>query len=556
MNNHLRFGLAFPQIHLAAPTANLPIIKNMVQEAKKEKVDFLLFPPLSFTGDGLGKLNRHPGILAGCKEGLRQLSLYEKEIPLLVGLPFLWEKRLFSVMALLHQGEIQGYIPLSSKELIFSDPLLFPKELLPPQEFYAISLHLDDDFSYPGKEKEIALRLDQCQGKEQNKKPQLYLSCPQSYSTSGGIHASQYLLLDQGEILDQGKWIQGLKVLSLPLKKGMFDLLSYEKPEQPENSSPLPFLSNSHALYQDLLLHQAKAYAKRLKRTGLSHSILGISGGLDSTWALIATLHAHEEAGLSLETIHPIILPGFGSSQDTMKSALDLLHALELTPEIISIEKAVLGHFDDIGHDKNSLSIVYENAQARERTQILMDLANGYGGLVVGTGDMSEIALGWSTYNGDQMSMYGLNAGIPKTLIQDLILWYAKKSGGELEKALLHILGRPISPELLPPDKQGEILQKTEELLGKYELMDFILYHSLKDSSIKDIDQKMQSAFPTLAKAQRKDYLTRFYQRFVSQQFKRTASPDGIQLTQPNLVGYTMASDLSSLDFVKEIEEL
>ena len=551
MNTSIRLGIAFPKITLASPKANLNELKDILQEANEKELDLLLFPALSLTGDGLGELNRHPVLLDGCKEVLEELK-EEATFPVLIGSPIEVHRRIFSTLALLAHGEIKGYFPLSSKDKIFSDPLLFPEELLPCRDLYHIAIHMDDDFSTPGKEEEIihALTTQEKQGQVQ-----IYLSSPESYTTSGGIHSSRYLVLQGEKVIAHGQWEQGLNVLKLDVEKASLEVQSYERKEE-RSFSPHPFLSPNPVVYEELLLHQARAYGHRLNRTGSKHSILGISGGLDSTWALIATIHAHKEMGLPLDNIHPIILPGFGSSEDTMRSALDLLDALQLKPEIISIEKAVLGHFGDIGHDPENHNVVYENAQARERTQVLMDLANGYGGLVVGTGDMSEIALGWSTYNGDQMSMYGLNAGLPKTLIQDLILWYAKKEGGKLEEALLHILGRPISPELLPPDKKGRILQKTEEILGKYEVIDFILYHTLCYRPLAEIFNLMGEAFPSLSHEEKKESLLRFYKRFISQQFKRTASPDGVKLTEPSLVGFSMAGDLSSTDFVKEIEAL
>lgn len=548
MKKQFRLGIAYPDITLAAPRENLSILEKILDEAENQDVDLLFFPPLTLTGDGLGEMNRHPDLLDGCKEAVETLT--KRPFPYLLGLPIKEEERLFSVMAAIEQGKLLGYIPLTSKEKVFSDPLLFPKANLPYRDLFEISVLLDDGFSTPDQQQEIIQTCKDHQGLT------LYLSCPQSYTTSGGVHSARYLLLEDGDVIAKGQWEEGLVLLDLPVKKGSLKVESYQKIIKERAFSPYPFLSSQPAVYEELLLHQAKAYAYRLKRTYSKHSIIGISGGLDSTWALVAAIHAHREAGLPLENIHAVVLPGFGSSEDTMRSALDLLEALKIKPQIISIEKAVMGHFGDIGHDPENRNVVYENAQARERTQILMNLANAYNGLVIGTGDMSEIALGWSTYNGDQMSMYGINAGIPKTLIQDLILWYARREGGELAKALLHILGRPISPELLPPDKEGEIVQKTEEIIGKYEVIDFILYYTLKFTPIKEIFLLMEKAFPSLSREDIKENLLRFYKRFVTQQFKRTASPHGVKLTEPSLVDFDMASDLNSLTFVKEIESL
>lgn len=530
-----KINLAFPNIKLGQVQDNKKIIQNLIDQGQEAKL--IVFPPLSLTGDGLGSLFSYPPLL---EENLKEIKNLESQVPLLIGLALAADEKVFSVMAYMDQGKIQGYFPLKSKEEVFADPLLFPQELLADIELFDLDLYMDDNFRIPNEEINLPASGS------------LYISSPQSYSISGGIQTGSYLY--KGEEKLSGDFKEGLVQLELELDRGELKIRSFEKNED-YIDSPLPFLRKDRD-YERVLDYQARAYGSKLIRTGLSHSLIGVSGGLDSTWALIAAKRAHELMGLPQENIHCIVMPGFGSSEDTMDSALGLLEELDFEPEIISIDAAVMQHFKDLNHDPEVLDLVYENSQARERTQILMDLANKYHGLVIGTGDMSEIALGWSTYNGDQMSMYGINASLPKTLIKDLIYWYALKSHEGLKARLLHILGRPISPELLPPDKDGAIVQKTEEVVGRYEIIDLILYNFLKNKSIKEIDKKLEKHYPQLSKEERKDNLLNFFRRFVYQQFKRTASPDGVRLTDPSLLDFDMAGDLDPGYFIREIEKL
>lgn len=230
----------------------------------------------------------------------------------------------------------------------------------------------------------------------------------------------------------------------------------------------------------EILNIQAAGLAKRLRHTGCKSAVIGLSGGLDSTLALLVTIRAFDQLNLDRKGIVSVTMPCFGTTNRTYDNAVKLAQELGTTLKEISIEKAVLQHFKDIGHDPEVQDVTYENGQARERTQILMNIANQAGGLVIGTGDMSELALGWATYNGDHMSMYGVNCSVPKTLVRFLVQYFADNSGeGTLKDVLYDILDTPVSPELLPP-KEGEIAQKTEDIVGPYELHDFFLYHMLR----------------------------------------------------------------------------
>ena len=280
---------------------------------------------------------------------------------------------------------------------------------------------------------------------------------------------------------------------------------------------------------EEILNIQSYGLAKRLVHTNINKTIIGISGGLDSALAFLVIIKAYEVLNLPKENIIAITMPGFGTTSRTHKNSIKLINEYGATFREINITKSSLQHFEDIGHDKKMKDITYENAQARERTKILMDIANEENGIVVGTGDLSELALGWCTYNGDHMSMYSVNASIPKTLVEYIIKWVADNSKEEYKNIINDILDTPISPELLPPDENGNIEQKTEEQVGPYILHDFFLYHFLRyGAEPKKIYILACKTFKNdFKKEDIKHWLQVFIKRFFTQQFKRNCMPDG-----------------------------
>lgn len=289
-----------------------------------------------------------------------------------------------------------------------------------------------------------------------------------------------------------------------------------------------PFLPKSQyameARCEEILNIQAAALAKRLEHTNLKKAVIGISGGLDSTLALLVVVKTFDMLNIPRENIITITMPGFGTTDRTYNNAVTLCKELYCDFREINIVNAALQHFEDIGHDKDIHDVTYENVQARERTQILMDLANKEGGLLIGTGDLSELALGWCTYNGDHMSMYSVNCSIPKTLVRFLVNYFANHEiSNDAKEALLDILDTPVSPELLPKDKEGKIAQKTEDIVGPYELHDFFLYHFIKHgSSPERILFLAKEAFKNdYDEETLKKWLDKFIRRFFTQQFKR-----------------------------------
>ena len=354
--------------------------------------------------------------------------------------------------------------------------------------------------------------------------------------------------------------------------------------------SAYPFIPENeqerNARCAEILAIQSSGLAKRLSHTGCSCAVIGLSGGLDSTLALLVTVRAFDFLGLSRSGIQCLTMPGFGTTETTRHNASALADILGVPLQEIRIHEAVQQHFADIGHNPHTLDATYENAQARERTQILMDTANQNGGIVIGTGDLSELALGWATYNGDHMSMYAVNASVPKTLVRFLVAYCAHNPGifvqdkagtrnesGETQEQrifagiLNSVLDTPVSPELLPPEN-GAIAQKTENLVGPYELHDFFLYYAMRwGFAPSKILYLAEEAFirqksgtgRRYSRAEILHWMQVFYRRFFSQQFKRSCLPDGPKVGSVSLSprsDWRMPSDASAALWLKELEKL
>ena len=313
---------------------------------------------------------------------------------------------------------------------------------------------------------------------------------------------------------------------------------------------------------------QAVGLATRLAHTGTRSAVIGLSGGLDSTLALLVTVRAFDRLGLPRTGVHAVSMPGFGTTGRTKSNAQNLAEALGVDFREIAIGEAVAQHFAAIGHDPAVQDVTYENSQARERTQILMDLSNELGGFVIGTGDLSELALGWATYNADHMSMYGVNGSVPKTLVRHLVRYAADMFGGDIAATLLDVLDTPVSPELLPPTGDGEIAQRTEDLVGPYELHDYFLYYLLRFGFTPGrIFRQACASFavpgehgePVYEPAFILKWMRTFYRRFFAQQFKRSCLPDGPKVGSVTLSprgDWRMPSDASSKLWLAEIDAL
>ncbi len=346
-------------------------------------------------------------------------------------------------------------------------------------------------------------------------------------------------------------------IAALDIRPGANDLANRTFPRT-------PFVPANKALRdercEEILTLQATGLATRLRHTHAKTAVVGLSGGLDSTLALIVLVHAFDMLGLDRKGILAVTMPCFGTTARTRGNAEKLADAYGVTLQTVDIKAAVDQHFSDIGQSKDDLSVTFENGQARMRTLVLMNLANKHGGMVVGTGDLSELALGWATYNGDHMSMYGVNASIPKTLVRYLVAYEADRELGELSDVLCDVLDTPVSPELLPP-KDGEISQKTEDLVGPYELHDFFLYYLLRFGyPPRKIYRIARKAFAGVYDdATIKKWLVTFVRRFFTQQFKRSCLPDGPKVGTVTLSprgDWRMPSDACAALWLSEAEKL
>ncbi len=415
----------------------------------------------------------------------------------------------------------------------------------------------------------------------------VYADAGEGESTTDLVFAAQNMICENGTVLKEAKPFQNEMIITdLDLEKiinerrrmGSFyneqeavDYYEtvYFKFDKVEDTiltrtfAKTPFIPEEKALRdircREIFEIQAMGLKKRMEHTNCKCAVLGISGGLDSTLALLVTVRTFELLGIDKKNILTVTLPCFGTTDRTYQNAVTMAKQLGTTFKEINIKEAVNQHFKDIGHDSSIHDVTFENSQARERTQVLMDVANEYNGMVIGTGDMSELALGWATYNGDHMSMYGVNASIPKTLVRHLVAFYAENVEDKaLADALWDVLDTPVSPELLPP-KEGEIAQKTEDIVGPYELHDFFMYYILRFGF--EPKKIYRIACETFEGEYDKEtiykWLHTFYRRFFTQQFKRSCLPDGPKVGSVGLSprgDFKMPSDACATAWLKELE--
>ena len=413
----------------------------------------------------------------------------------------------------------------------------------------------------------------------------IYASAGEGESTQDVVYSGHNLIAENGILLKEAVPFSGESVVSeidvtrliaerrrmttFELEESEYKKVPFsvqkEQIELTRPVDPMPFVpsgaSDRNARCEEILAIQAHGLKKRLEHTHCKAAVIGISGGLDSTLALLVTVRAFDLLGMDHGQIKAVTMPGFGTTDRTYDNAVKLIRNLGADFIEVDIKDAVNIHFRDIGQDPSVHDVTYENGQARERTQILMDIANKSGGMVIGTGDLSELALGWATYNGDHMSMYAVNASVPKTLVRHLVRYYADTCGNQtLEQVLLDVLDTPVSPELLPPE-EGKISQKTEDLVGPYELHDFFLYHMLRQGETPEkVYRLAKLAFGgTYENTVILKWLKTFYRRFFAQQFKRSCLPDGPKVGSVAVSprgDLRMPSDACGTIWLQEIEEL
>lgn len=595
MKRNIKIKSATFPVSLGNVAENVKKIKNLIEIAEKDKVNILSLPELCLTGASLYDGYLEEALQIAAVEGLKDLISFSEKFDLAftVGLPFKTEFGLYNSVVLVRGGELLSITTKKNlkkyeKTIFESKPIGFVKVFdyeLDREDFVdiisglkiGISIGEDEEMTIPKSLKLKKLGADIILNpsakarhiftEEKTLKDIEFLSKDIIYvHTPAGIGESSTDLVysDKSCIAQNGK-ILGSNPAIFPLDCYDFDYISsfenYIDEPYPVDQFPyLPQAEYSREYLEDALEIQALGLIKRMKAVGTEKTYLGVSGGIDSTAALLAVIKAYEIAGFDKKNIGCYTMPAFGTSDRTKSNAYLLCKALGIELKEINISNSVRAHLEDIGHDGVTPDLAYENAQARMRTQVLFNLSNMGGGLVVGTGDLSENMQGFATYNGDHMSSYSLNASLMKTELRYMIKSYAHFTENEdLKNVLTDILNTPVSPELVS-EKEGEITQKTEDIIGPYELIDFFIYqHLTYHKSAGEIFKDAKIAFKDTYDGETiEKWLRSYFDRFAKSQFKRSASVDGPNVTgrsfSPRL-GFKIPSDLSSKMYLGEIDE-
>lgn len=587
----IKIACCSPRVHLMNPDANASEIIALAAEADTGDVSFMVFPELALTGYTCGDAFFQRALLDAARAALDKVARETAALNafIIVGLPLHKGGKIYDAAAMIRGGSVVKTV--------------FKKKLsdnfgLQESRYFASSEEKSAGFILSAGDREYSAEI--CIGEDYKDSPaDLVLNpfCGREYlgeiaerktaaklftltgrtyagagagfgeSTSDFIFSGLKLIASKGKI-PQSKCARKTAFIleSVSLSNGAANPVSAagEKIKEKVRISKYPTMPYLPGMDNEKLLKRAfdlqcRGLAGRLTAIGCEKVVIGVSGGLDSTLALLVAGKTFDMLGLDRKNIYGITMPCFGTGSESKKNAVKLMKLLGVSSMEINIRDAVSRHFKDINHDESVKNAAFENAQARERTQVLMDIANDIGAIVVGTGDLSEIALGWCTYGGDHLSMYDVNAGVPKTLIRKIVSEMAKGSGKGMRQILSTIVDQPVSPELLPPE-DGKVSQKTEEILGDYEVHDFILYYVIEGYSPDLIFSALRKAF---SKRFDDAYLLRtlktFYRRFFSSQFKRSCSPEGPQILSFGLSprgGLLLPGDAKSDLWLSECEKL
>lgn len=615
----IKVAAATPKIKVADVQSNSNNIINDIKKAAEQGVKLITFPELSITGYTCGDLFGQRLLIESAQKQLDRIREETKalEIISVVGLPLIKNGKLINAAAVLYKGEILGtvgkknlpnynefYEKRNFEDCFDEEPVIFRCRNMPE---FSFGIELCEDLWIPEPPSaklalggaKIIVNLsasNEMIGKAEYRRSlvtgqsgrlicgYVYVSAGDGESTTDLVFSGHNLIAENGTLLKETKLFDNEMIIS---EIDVFGLAS----ERQKNTSfpkynevkvvefemntadteltrfysPTPFVpsdkKNRAERCESILTMQSEGLKKRVEHTNAKSLVIGISGGLDSTLALLVCVKTMDRLKRPRKDIIAVTMPCFGTTKRTKSNAVQLCEALGVTVKEINITESVLQHFKDIEHDVDNHNVVFENGQARTRTLVLMDIANQTNGLVVGTGDLSELALGWATYNGDHMSMYGVNGGIPKTLIRYIVGFYGDSSEDEtLKKVLYDILDTPVSPELLPAEN-GEISQKTEDLVGPYELHDFFLYYAIRRSfsPSKIYRLAVRAMEGRYSEEVIKKWLTNFYRRFFSQQFKRSCLPDSPKVGSVTLSprgDWRMPSDAVAGEWLREIEEI
>lgn len=633
LDGFVKVACATPRVTVADVDQNCEDILRLMKESEKSGAKITVFPELCLTGYTCGDLFFQNILLKKALDGLDRLARETTRMDGLfaIGLPLLFNGKIYNCAALLNRGKILGIVP---KLNLPNDHEFYERRQFTPGFVEPVLVQTENQSFYFGSDQifstndvpELKIGVELCEdlwvaappsirlakeganviinlsasnevtGKSAYRRElvvgqsaRLYTSY--IYAAAGPGESTQDIVFSgHSMIASNGRLIAENKLYEEGLITGVIDIeatesyrknsntfttvidpatrhiefkLGIEETELPD-IDPAPFVPGDEYRRADRCKEifdiQSRGLARRLQHIHAKNAVIGISGGLDSTLALLVTVRAFDILGLDHKGIKAITMPGFGTTDRTYNNALSLIEIIGAELSEISIRDAVMQHFKDIEQNPENHDVTYENSQARERTQILMDVANKVNGIVVGTGDLSELALGWATYNGDHMSMYGVNASVPKTLVRYLVRYQADESDRDMREVLNDILDTPVSPELLPPDN-GKISQKTEDLVGPYELHDFYLYYVIRlGYAPHKIFRMAVKAFKgTYDKETIMKWLKVFYRRFFAQQFKRSCLPDGPKVGTVSLSprgDWRMPSDASAALWQEDLDRI
>lgn len=621
---YVKVGAYSPEIKVADVDFNTNSILNAIEESIKSGVKLLVFPSLCISGSTCGDLFFQDKLILDCKNALKKIAeqTVGKNIIVCVGLPLMHSGRLYNAVATIFDGKVLGLtakkyfgniesgdyryfsslekdedVQLFSYSVPFSSKIVYKNSLL---ENFAFECCIDKDvyLESPSSLTRIIVNpYSDYEGVSRAESRRNILSSVSTInsvcivsagaglgeSTTDQVYSGHNLIIENGNIKNQSQlFTSGLITFDIDTSLLAFKSAKKEKGETKDAKKVVYFPleednSNFNRVYDkspfipkeqkvlieriDLIRNlQKNALAKRINHTFAKKIVLGLSGGLDSTLAILVCVDTIKHLNRPLKDIIAVTMPCFGTSSRTYQNTIKLAKALGVTLKKIDISKSVIRHLKDIKHKDGVYDATYENAQARERTQVLMDYANKEGGIVVGTGDLSELALGWATYNGDHMSSYGVNGSITKTMIRKIVEVWANEIKGKTKAVLLDILDTPISPELLPPNGE-DIAHKTEELVGPYILHDFFLYHIISNGYLPEkIFYIACKAFEgEFSKETILKWFKTFIRRFFSQQFKRSCLPDGVRVGSVAISprgGLSMPSDASSKIWIDSLDKI
>ena len=603
----LKVGAVSPRIRLGDVKYNTKICIEAAHRASDDGTRILVFPELTLTGATCRDLFAHPILAERAERALAEFIEQTKGLDMIsfIGLPLVIDGGICNSIAAVYRGEILGVSvknELTQDEMRYFSPIDFGIKgmcisgydtvylcdnvlVAPFDDDVVISIGIDCDFEEQCANIAVCPRACEFIAGDRNLTNSIAREVSSGYgiayvvanagmgeSTTDAVYAAHNIIADRGDILaealpfaEDSLVLADVTVAPMEIAED-FDHSDYE-PDGDEYVNTNPFLPIDENEQREYCLEafeiQAQGLAARITRSYSKTMVIGVSGGLDSTLALLVCARAAEILGMDNKNIIGVTMPCFGTTKRTRSNAEKLCEALGVTFRTVDIKASVTQHLSDIGHDGVTPDVTFENAQARERTQVLMDIANMSGGLVVGTGDLSELALGWATYNGDHMSMYAVNASVPKTMVRRIVEVYSERdrSEGSVSADILDdILATPVSPELLPP-KDGEIAQCTEALVGPYELHDYFLYHMLVgELSPREIYESAKYDFDGAYDDKTIfGWLRVFVRRFFNQQFKRSCMPDGPKVSDVSVSprgSLSMPSDMSAAVWLEELDEI